>query len=61
MSQYAECKNYDSGLYNFSIMSFFEHFKQQFPLCNLNTVYDILMKLHTNVKHHEAICRVQEP
>ena len=53
MSQYAECKNYDSGLYNFSsYMPLFEHFKQQFPLCNLNTVYDILIKLYINIKYH---------
>ena len=60
MSQSAEYKNYDSGLYDFSIMPLFEHFKQQFPLCNLNTLYGILMKHYTNIKH-EAICRMQEP
>ena len=30
------------------------------PLCNSKTVWDIFMKLYTNVKQHETTCRAQE-
>ena len=30
------------------------------PLSNFKTVQDILMKPHTNVKHHKTTCRAQE-
>ena len=31
------------------------------PLCNSKTVGNIFMKLYTNVKQHETMCRAQEP
>ena len=30
-------------------------------LCNSKTIWDILTKLHTNVKQHDMTCRAQEP
>ena len=31
------------------------------PLCDSKTIWEIFMKLYTNVKLHETTCRVQEP
>ena len=30
-------------------------------LCKLESVSDILIKFHTNVKHYKTMCRTQEP
>ena len=34
--------------------------KKPCPLRNLNTIWDILMKLHTNVKEDKTMCRAQK-
>ena len=38
----------------------FEHLNEN-PLCKLETISDILMKRHTNLKLHEMMCRTHEP
>ena len=34
--------------------------KELFPLYNFKTAKDIFMKLGTNIKHHQTMCRAQE-
>ena len=55
--QRAERRNRNSGLHSFGVIAV-EHWKMAIftthscPLCYFKTVWDIFMKLHTNVKHN---------
>ena len=46
--------------YFFSYLPLMLFYAYSCPLCNLNTVWNIIMILHSYVEHVMTMCRVQE-
>ena len=65
MRWHAERRYPNSGLHTFGVIALWTwkiaiSTTYLCPLCNIKTIWDIFMKLHTNVKHHETKCKTQE-
>ena len=65
--RHAEHMNHNYGLPSFGVIALWiwniaisSNSIYSCPLCKVKTIWDIFMKSHTNVKHHETMYRTQE-